>query len=719
MIATTVGSPAKRSVFYFALIIVSTVLALVALLIPVLTDYRTPALEAGHVVTRDYRAPQSVSFESEVLTEARRESAARTVSPIYTSPDTSVARQRLEDLRAALAYISNVRSDPYASPGQKMGDLAALDGVDLSQETAGTILGLTETRWQSIQQEALTVLERAMTGVIRPENVQSTRDRLPAMVSLSLPETQAAIVAELAAAFVAPNSEYSESLTEAAREEARLGIEPVTRSFAPGQTIVLRGEVLDLEDIEALQEMGLAKPEQRWQDLVSAAALVVLLAVFIILYLRRKKEDYTREVRSLMLITLLFLFFLLAARLAIPARTVLPYVFPLAAFGLTIAALFGAEMAMVLSLPLAIMAAFSLPQALGLTLYYLIGSLFGILSLGQARRVISFFFAGAAVAVSSAVVVIVYHLPLPSTDLTGLATLIGAAFFSGMASASIAILFQFLSAQFLGMTTPIQLMDLTRPDHPLLQMLLRDAPGTYQHSLQVANLSEQAAESVGADPLLTRVGALYHDIGKALNPYYFIENQPPGLINPHESLEAEKSSKIIIRHVTDGIELGKQHRLPRRILAFIAEHHGDMLTRYQYIQAVKAADGDESMVDEEIFRYPGPRPTSRETAILMLADGSEARVRAERPANVDDLSGLVKDIIDKRVSLGQLDNTTLTLSDLNVIHESFTATLRGIYHPRVVYPKLESISQADVPTIPIMSKPSDVQVDVTVDAPKN
>jgi len=238
---------------------------------------------------------------------------------------------------------------------------------------------------------------------------------------------------------------------------------------------------------------------------------------------------------------------------------------------------------------------------------------------------------------------------------------------------------------------------------------LRNAPGTYQHSLQVSNLAEQAAEIIGADTLLTRVGAIYHDCGKALNPYFFIENQLPGNVNPHDNLDPVTSAQTIIRHVTDGLELSRKHRLPRRIQDFILEHHGTMLTRYQYAKAVDAVDGDESQIDENQFRYPGPRPKSRETAILMLADGSEARVRAERPADESELREVIKSVIEHRLSSGQLDETDLTLRDLDEMIDSFTTTLRGIYHPRLEYPNSKKDSAPkieEVPTVPIISRKS-------------
>jgi cyclic-di-AMP phosphodiesterase PgpH len=289
--------------------------------------------------------------------------------------------------------------------------------------------------------------------------------------------------------------------------------------------------------------------------------------------------------------------------------------------------------------------------------------------------------------------VIVYRLPQPETDMLGLLTLVGSAGIYGAASAGLTLLLQFFLAQLLGLTTALQLMELSRPDHPLLQLILRGAPGTYQHSLQVANLAEQAAERIGGDALLTRVGALYHDAGKIADPIFYIENQVPGNPNPHDELDPVISAAIIIQHIPKGLELARKYKLPRRIQDFISEHHGDSITRYQYTKALEAAGRDESKVDMNDFRYPGPAPQSRETALLMLADGCEARVRADHPRNEEELRELIKEVVDLNVRIGSLKHTDLTLQDLESIIDSFTTTLRGIYHPRIKYPKLEALPE--------------------------
>jgi putative nucleotidyltransferase with HDIG domain len=300
--------------------------------------------------------------------------------------------------------------------------------------------------------------------------------------------------------------------------------------------------------------------------------------------------------------------------------------------------------------------------------------------------------------------VVAYRLPFTEMDWVGLATLMGAAAFAGIASASIALPMQYLLAQFLGLTTALQLLEISRPDSPLLNYFLQRAPGTYQHSLQVANLAEQAAERIHADTLLIRVGALFHDVGKSTNPLFFVENQPSSQIDSHDDLAPEISAKAIIRHVPDGLDLARKFRLPRRLNDFIAEHHGTLVTRYQYNRAVQAAEGDASKVDESQFRYPGPSPRSKETAILMFADGVEARARAERPRNDDEVRALVRNVIERCQKDGQLDNTPLSQSDLASIAESFIATLRVTYHPRLEYPQEQLASQPfvteEVPTPP-------------------
>ncbi len=704
--------PARHRLYYALLLVCVYILALAALAIPVLTSLTATSLEVGQVATQDIRAERAITYESEERTNQQKDIAARAVSSIYTAPDTSIARTQLERLRAALAYISTVRSDAYASPEQKLADLKAMEEVYLAQEDMKALLELSDTHWQAVQQEAIVVLEQVMRSTVREDRISDVRRGLPALVNLSLTQDQAAIVADLVTNFVSPNSFYSDELTEAARQEARLSVAPVKVTIQAGEIIVQSGRVISAVEMEALRQLGLAQPQYTWKDLAGAAAVDFLAIGFIVIFLNYRKI-FLHQIRNLGIVSFLFVLFLAIARLMINGYNLAPYLFPLAAYAMTVAVFFGGELAMISSLPLAMLVAYGFADAFPLTLYYALGSIFGIFILNRARRVTSFFWAGTAVAISGIIVLIAYRLPTEEFNWVIAASLISASLVNGIASATLTILLQFLLAQSLDMTTALQLLEVSRPDHPLLQFILRNAPGTYQHSLQVANLAEQAAELVGADPLLTRVGALYHDAGKALNPYFFIENQLPGNLNPHDDLDFATSARTIIHHVTDGVELAQKYHLPSRIIDFIREHHGTLTTSYQYINAVKAAGGDESKVDVDHFRYPGPRPKSRETGILMLADGSEAVVRAGNPQTEAETRRLIKEMVDKRIAMRQLDDTTLTLRDLDTIVDAFTANLRGIYHPRIEYPKLEKpfpVYGNPTPTVPHRKKQSSEKV---------
>jgi hypothetical protein len=290
---------------------------------------------------------------------------------------------------------------------------------------------------------------------------------------------------------------------------------------------------------------------------------------------------------------------------------------------------------------------------------------------------------------------------------------------NGVLSASLALIGLFLINNLLGITSSLQLLDLSQPTQPLLRQLLLRAPGTYHHSLMVSNLAEQAAECIGADPLLTRVGAYYHDVGKMMQPEFFAENQQPGT-NGHDRLDPWISAEIIVGHVEEGLDLAQKYRLPREVRAFIAEHHGTTLVRSFYDQALRQS-GDPTGVDEADFRYPGPKPGSKETAIVMLADCCEAAVRAERPATAEQVDQLVRCIIMDKVSTGQFDACDLTLHDLDQIRDTFCETLQSAFHARILYPE-EQKTETDgtvPPPIALNSQPSPAAYLLFYDPPRN
>ena len=690
-----------KSLLNILLLITTAVLSLAAISLPVALRQTSFPLQIGDVATQDIQAPLSRAYESAVLSEQARQEAERNIPNIYHPTDPSLTRKQIEKLRVTLNYITSIKADGFASLELKFNDLNALVDFRPTRDVTESLFSINETRWQIVQQEAVSVLEQVMRNTIREGQEGEVKKSIPSLISYSIPQDQATLVAELATPYVAPNSLFDNEATVAARAAARAAVNPVIKTYLAGEIIVRRGQLVTSLNLEALQTFGLVEERSGILNTLASVSLVVVLSASIGLYFYRRKFSSFNEFIRLFIIAIFFIIFLFGVRFVIPNRTILPYLFPLPAFGMTIGSLFPIESGVILSLALSILAGYGMPNGFELALFYFLSSLCGIAILGKGRRIMSFFWAGLSNGLAGGAVVLAFRLTDSITDGLGIASLVGVGFINGLASASLALLFQFLIAQMIGLITPLQLLDLSRPDHPLLQFLLRNAPGTYQHSLQVANLTEQAAEAIGADSMLVRVGCLYHDIGKASNPSFFVENQVPGNINPHDDLQPSEAAQIIIQHVNDGIFLARRYRIPQRVQDFIREHHGTLLARYHYTRAIQAANNDPTQVDISLYRYPGPRPRSRETALLMLADGSEARFRAENPKNDEELRILVKKVFDFLQTEGQMDDTILTLRDLHQVTEIFIKTFKNTYHPRLQYPELKISAGKEPATQPL------------------
>jgi hypothetical protein len=660
--------------------------SVLALSLPLATQPTAVPLQAMEVSPLDIRAPYSLSYPSEILTEQARQSAEAGVPEQYDPPEARTARQQVDRLRSALAFIDSVRGDPFAAPQDRLADLSGLSDLRLTGEQAGALLELPEARWQALKLEAITVLEQVMRSEIREGQTDEARRSVPARISIAFPEDQAELAASIVGAFVVPNARYNEASTRSARQLARQEVQPVLQSFASGQTIIARGDIATPLLIEALDAFGLRQPPDPWREVAVRTLLVTTLAVALVLFGLRLQPREIQSARFAAILAGSLVFATIGLQAMVPGRTLLPYLYPAATLPMLMAVLFSPGMGIAVGLVTAGLAGFLAPYGHEMAMVTLLGGVMGALVIGRAERLSTFIWAGFAAGLASAAMIIVFRFPDPATDAYGKASLLGASLASGLLSASLGFGLVLLIGNVFGITTNLQLLELSRPDHPLLQFILRNAPGTYQHSLQVANLAEQAARAVGANPALVRVGALYHDAGKAVRPAFYIENQPPGQ-NVHEQIDPLTSASIIVGHVRDGLDLARKYRLPRRIQAFIPEHHGTLEASFQYRTALEAANGDASKVDPRDFAYPGPRPRSRETAILMLADGLEAKARAENPEDEQAIERLAQWIVDDRLAKGQLDRTDLTLRDLDTIRRSFASTLKGIYHPRIRYPQ--------------------------------
>jgi len=642
-------------------------------------------LREGEVSPADIRAPQRLTYVSQILTERAQQQVTARVASVYDPPDAQVARRQVERARQVLAYLDALRHDEYASTEEKEAMLEAIEGLQLSSTARSGILDFSPADWQRVSEETVRVLDHSMRQEIRVSEVAEARRRVPTLIALDLNEAQAAVVAEIARQLIQPNSLYNAEFTEKARQQARENVETISRTWKRDEIILRQGEIVDALTLETLEAFGLRQPEEKWPHLLGIACLALVLAFVLGLYLLRLEEPLHRRARLLLLLLLLNGLFLLGTRLMVPGQTVLPYLFPLAALGILLAVLINPHLAILTILLMSLMAGFMAEESFEVASYLLLGSIMGILQVQKVERLNTFIWAAASIALVNIAVILAFRLPRQDMDLSGLLTLGGASVVNGGFSASLALAGFFLLGQLFDVITPLQVLELARPDHPLLQQLLLRAPGTYHHSLLVSNMAEQAAQAIGADALLARVGAYYHDVGKTVRPYFFVENQVEGM-NVHDRLDPRTSAQIVISHVSDGLALARKYHLPSRISAFIPEHQGTAVNSYFYHRA-KEQKGEGQEVREEDYRYPGPKPQSKETAIVMLADSCEAAARASQVNDPDEITALVQKIIRGQIAQGELDESDLTLRDLSRIRDVFVSILQGIRHPRIQYPE--------------------------------
>ncbi len=644
------------------------------------------SLKVGDIAPQDIRAPYAISYDSDILTEQAIKRAVQAVPEVFNPPSARVAREQVDKVRDIIHFIDIVRSDQYATPADKMAMLKAISSLNLSDAQIQTILSLTPQQWKRDSSEIINVLNTAMASEIREGTVATTRQRIPLLISTYLPEREALVIGDIAGQLIRANTFRDEKQTELLRQKARNAVKPVKVSYKPGEIIIRQGERISAADLEALQKYGLLQDHFTTTRVISIITLILLIAVILGLHLHKYVPQYRQDSTQQWALFLLMTFYVIVIKWIVPHHSVLPFLLPLGALAIAIRQTVSPSTGILSAVLLALFAGYLSGGSLELTSYLILGSAAAVYVFDRGDRFSAFIWAGAAAfAAEMATILAFFFLPGHWHDLTGLLQLSIAAIVNGGLVASVTLLTFYVLGLLLHVTTTVQLLELARPTHPLQKALLMKAPGTYHHSLLVANMTERAADAVGTDGFLLRVGSYYHDIGKTVHPQYFVENQVSD-ISPHEQLDPYSSARIIISHVVpDGVELARKYHLPPRIQDFIREHHGTTQVGYFYQKAREQAE-DPDQVDISDFTYPGPRPRSKETAILMLADGVEAMVRSRRPHSVQEIETSVWEMIHMRMDEGQLDNADLTLKEIAMIANVFVQVLQGVHHPRVTYP---------------------------------
>jgi len=642
---------------------------------------------AGDVAQNDISAPRTISFVSTSQTEEARREAADEVAPVYVpiAPRSDIRDQQLGEYDGVTDDITDVlqeRDDGDLTADEVPAELErAVPELTSAQQTQLQTMPL--TMWDDVVAAGRAALESAMSGPVRDESISEVRAEVRSNITSELAPEERELAGDLAAARVAPNEQFSQLETDAAREAAADDVEPVVVSIRQDETVVRAGDPITQLDLEELEQLGLTRPRMEVSTVAGNAVIAGLVATLLVGFLWRFEPKIWFRNRSLLLFMLSLLVTAVAMRISAD-RTLWAYVVPSAATVLLAAILLDGAAGAAMAVTLAVLAGVMNRETLQPAIYTLAGGIAALTSIVGAERLNAFVRTGLVLAASNVAVLSAFVL-LEQRDVTALFQGLAA----GSVNAGLAVVLAVGSfaviGNLFGIMTVFQLLELANPSSRLLRRLLLETPGTYHHSVMVGNLAERAAETIGADPLLARVAAYYHDIGKMKNPLAFIENQA-GARNIHDDLTAEVSARIIASHIRDGIDLAYEHGLPVQITGFIPQHHGTSVMSYFYGKALREVGGNEELVSKDVFRYPGPKPQSREAAILMLADGVEASVRSLDEKDEESIRAMVDRIVDARVEDGQLDDAELTLKNIAQIKEAFVQQLLGMYHSRIKYP---------------------------------
>ncbi len=711
----------RRDVLYGILLSVAFIIVL-ELLFPRALPETGVELQVGQVAREEIVAPYDFDvLKSEDALEQERTAAAEQVVPVFRLHDgvQTVSRTSFGDF---LTRVYEIRAG--TEPRQQRLDMLGQLGVVLSESTRGILLN--EGRADAVEERAREILfilyeagilrERGTPEMATDATVTLLRGEEESIVRVAafLPERllvetvqreagrtfndpeRTIAVKEILSQFLQGNIVYDSDETARRQRVARENVsEFAGRDFKQDEIVIERGERVTEDHVTILRSM-----ERRRQDMLMDVAgitrffpqlgrmLQAALLVFVFtLYVSVRKRRLLTELRYTMLFSVLLTMVMGAAAIIVRVPDASPYLVPIALLAMLGSLLFDFETAVFSTLIVVLVASIYTGFGMPFTFVSVAAAIVAAHSVRRVRHREDFYWAGIRVVGVYAVAIAIADIVMVEVD-TGTLSRMGWGGLNAVISMGIVIVTLPLFERGFRVTTDVTLLELGDMNKPLLRKMAMTAPGTYHHSIVVGNLGEAAAEAIGANGLLTRVGAYYHDIGKLVNPGYFIENQQ-GLdaeSSKHTGLKPKVSSLVIRAHVKDGVELARKENVPEPLIDFIREHHGSSLMEYFYNQARKEAE-DPDEVSESDYCYPGPRPKSKESAILMLADILEARTRSiGDSASPKRIESEIEEAIEKRWKAHQLDDAELTLSDLRKIREAFFRVLVGMYHQRVKYP---------------------------------
>ena len=664
-------------------------------------------LKEGQIGSKDVLSPGDFEFVDLEATQNLREKAAKSIKEVYDlnlANIENVEKQidnlflEIKEFKEKIDESSKDANDNIMDYDKTLTDGELYEMANEINENLGLyinehiIVGCLQfdnLTLEKIRVDIKNSMRKIMEQGIKEDDLENAKKQLIREISeISIDHYDALIASDIATSLLLPSLFLNEEDTEKRRQEAITSVDDVLRSIQKGQIIIRKGEVVTTEDITILNALGLKNPKINFSNIIGIIMVTAICLLVVFLYLNYFYPDIYESTNKLILLGIISIFVVLLAKLASQASG---YLMPIASASMLIAISLSPNIAILLTVILSLLIGFMPGGGLNYILVSVISGIVAIYSIRKATQRSSLTRAGLIIAGANIITISAlglinnegYYLILQN-NLWGV--------LNGFLAVILTIgILPFLESYF-DITTSFKLMELSNPNQPLLKKMILEAPGTYHHSIVVGNLSETAAEEIGGNGLLARVGAIYHDIGKIKRPYFFTENQE-AYKNIHDEMEPSLSALVIASHVKEGLELAKKHKLPKDIIDIIAQHHGTGLITYFFHRALKENGSNVDAVAEENYRYSGPKPQTKEAGIILLADSLEAATRSLTNPTATRIKTLVKEIIQKNLENGQLEECDLTLKDLDKIGDSFSRILTGMFHSRVEYPDEDLIKK--------------------------
>lgn len=637
-------------------------------------------LKEGDIAKADIKAPREV--KDRYATNERVNQAINSVGLQYNK-NSQVLDECISDLDQNFTTINSVK-DLNSDNSKKIEQLRSSITMNVSDSDLNTILSLSKDDTKDLQQVLVKAITQMYKGEIREDNsidIKNAKEAADTQLrNAKLNKIEYNLGRNIAYSYIKPNMTYDAEKTKEIKEEIAKKVLPVM--IKKEQIIVKEGEPITANEIAILEDLGLlnSKNNYNWYIYINLAMIVFVMLFLEVYYIfKYYKQIYDDNGKLLMVFILNIISIVLARTISI----ISPFLIPLACVPMLLTLLLNYKIALVESILNCILISAVCEFNTEIILLTLLSCILVSIVFRKMQQRSDTIYAAIFISLISAILAFSVGFLLSNSVVDNVQKA-AFTFIAGILSAILTIGFLPIFENVFGIVTSVKLLELSDPNHPLMKRLLMEAPGTYHHSIMVANLAEVAVEKVGGNPLLARVSAYYHDIGKIKRPYFFKENQI-GVDNPHSKISPNLSALVIISHVKDGIELAKEYKIPKVIQDAIQQHHGNTLVKYFYITLKNSSENPEE-VKEENFRYPGPVPTSKEIAIIMLADGIEAAVRSIHDPTKCKVEEMINNIINERLNDGQLNNCDLTLRDIEEIRKAFLKALLGIYHQRIEYP---------------------------------